>query len=670
MRPIWALLCVAYIGGCKEIQDGVSPVQKVLQMMNDMKLKGLNEKQAEAVTFSKFSQFCTDTSSAKTVAIQNGKDKVEQLSADIMKFDSDAKVLSQEIFKLDNDITTFENDKSDATEMRKKEHADFLKTQADYLENVADLEEALTRVKTMMATSPGASAASLLQTVVAKPSMNAYTKRVLTSFLQSTDTELLAGLEVTAPEASVFESQSGSIVGMMEKLAAKLQDEKSQLESEEMSAKHSFDMMTQSLTDQVEQHLETRNSKVVTKKQAEESSASAKGDLTDTQKVLGEDTKYLEDLQIDCATKTKEFNARQKLRGEELDTLDQAIEIIADGSVSGAAEKHLGLVQVGKKQTSFVQLRSDNSRKPTQQLVKSFLKAQGQRLGSNLLSALAMRVGSDQFGKVKKMIQDMVVKLMEEATEEAEHKGFCDTELSTNKQTRDAKSTSVDELTASLEELQATSKQLVSEVQDLSDEITSIDSAVSKATTIRNEEKAKNKATSEDATVAKLAVEKAMRILRTFYDKASQATALVQTHVTESREPFTGMGGQGGILGMLEVILSDFQRLARETEETETVSEKDYEAFMADSQEDKAVKNAEVKHKTSKNTKVNSDIQSTKRDLKNTQEELSAAMSYFEKLKPSCVDAGESYEERVQRRKEEIQSLQESLKILTGEEIA
>jgi chromosome segregation ATPase len=273
------------------------------------------------------------------------------------------------------------------------------------------------------------------------------------------------------------------------------------------------------------------------------------------------------------------------------------------------------------------------------------------------------------------MIKDMIVKLMEEATEEAEHKGFCDTELSTNKQTRDSKSTSVDELMASLEELQATSKLLMSEVSGLSEEVKNIDAAVASATSVRNEEKAKNKATMEDATVAKLAVEKAMRVLSQFYDKASKATALVQAKTKQPvpetfDKPFTGMGGEGGILGMLEVILSDFERLARETEETETVSQKDYEAFMADSQQDKAVKNADIQHKQSKNVKINSDIASTRRDLKSTQEELSAAMSYYEKLKPSCVDAGESYEERVQRRKDEIQSLEESLKILTGEDIA
>lgn len=40
------------------------------------------------------------------------------------------------------------------------------------------------------------------------------------------------------------------------------------------------------------------------------------------------------------------------------------------------------------------------------------------------------------------------------------------------------------------------------------------------------------------------------------------------------------------------------------------------------------------------------------------------------KLKPSCVAEPESYEERVARRKEEIESLQDALKILSGDDIA
>ena len=57
-------------------------------------------------------------------------------------------------------------------------------------------------------------------------------------------------------------------------------------------------------------------------------------------------------------------------------------------------------------------------------------------------------------------------------------------------------------------------------------------------------------------------------------------------------------------------------------------------------------------------------------DLEGTQKELDAALAYFDKLKPSCVDSGVSYEDRVARRKEEIESLQEALKILNGEDMA
>ena len=43
--------------------------------------------------------------------------------------------------------------------------------------------------------------------------------------------------------------------------------------------------------------------------------------------------------------------------------------------------------------------------------------------------------------EVKKMSKDLIVRLMEEVNEKAEHKGWCDTELLTNEQTRKLKAT-------------------------------------------------------------------------------------------------------------------------------------------------------------------------------------------------------------------------------------
>merc|ERR1719261_1683789 len=99
------------------------------------------------------------------------------------------------------------------------------------------------------------------------------------------------------------------------------------------------------------------------------------------------------------------------------------------------------------------------------------------------------------------MIKDMITKLMEEANEEAEHKGFCDTELSTNKQTRDSKTEEADELTAQSEKLTADIAQLAEEISVLGEEIAAIDEMMAKATADRQAEKGAQAATNQAMTV-------------------------------------------------------------------------------------------------------------------------------------------------------------------------
>jgi len=121
---------------------------------------------------------------------------------------------------------------------------------------------------------------------------------------------------------------------------------------------------------------------------------------------------------------------------------------------------------------------------------------------------------------------------------------------------------------------------------------------------------------------------------------------------------------------MLEVIESDFARLESDTKASEATAQKEYDEFMTDSKVDKAEKTTDSEHKTAKTQDESQALTTKRNDLEGTQKELDAALAYFDKLKPSCVDAGVSFEDRVARRKEEIESLQEALKILNGEDIA
>merc|ERR1712216_157402 len=131
--------------------------------------------------------------------------------------------------------------------------------------------------------------------------------------------------------------------------------------------------------------------------------------------------------------------------------------------------------------------------------VVKYLSARAEQLNSRVLSALATHASDDPFQKVKKMIKDLIVRLMEEANEEAEHKGWCDTELSTNEQTRREKTSAVETLHAGIDELEASIAKLTQEITDLTAEIAAIDKAVAEATEIREAEKAENTQTIKDS---------------------------------------------------------------------------------------------------------------------------------------------------------------------------
>ena len=77
-----------------------------------------------------------------------------------------------------------------------------------------------------------------------------------------------------------------------------------------------------------------------------------------------------------------------------------------------------------------------------------------------------------------------------------------------------------------------------------------------------------------------------------------------------------------------------------------------------------------IEHKTAKKQDEEHALTTNKADVEGTQKELDAALAYFDKLRPSCVDSGVSYDDCVARSKEEIDSLQEAFKILNGNDLA
>eukprot|EP00811_Abedinium_folium_P036219 NODE_8949_length_1458_cov_1.444027.p1 GENE.NODE_8949_length_1458_cov_1.444027~~NODE_8949_length_1458_cov_1.444027.p1 ORF type:complete len:275 (+),score=96.63 NODE_8949_length_1458_cov_1.444027:571-1395(+) len=274
------------------------------------------------------------------------------------------------------------------------------------------------------------------------------------------------------------------------------------------------------------------------------------------------------------------------------------------------------------------------------------------------------------------MIKNLIVRLMEEANQDAEHKGWCDTELTTNEQTRREKTEGVETLHAEIDHLEATIAKLAEDIAALTQDIGEVTKAMNEATEIRQAEHATNEETIKDAKDSQAAVAQALVILKEFYAKAGDATALAQQPVQPVApeifdSPYKGMQSEsGGVIGILEVIQSDFARLESDTKLAEETAQNAYDKFMLESETNKSQKEADLKHKTGSKQEAEGTLATKEGDLDSTQTQLEAAIAYFDKLKPTCVDASVSYGDRIARRKAEITSLQEALNILEGNELA
>merc|ERR1719408_957284 len=176
----------------------VTPVQKVIQLMNGMLEKGKKEKHDEQVQFAAYKQFCDDTSVEKKRAIEEANEQIEVLKADIQKYTSTAAKLGKEIAELDEDIAIWTGDIKAATKVREIEKADYDAMHKDYSESVDALQRAIAVLKKQ---AHDRKQASLIQ-VKALTNLNLIpeeAKRAIEAFVQQDPSE--EALAVTAPES-------------------------------------------------------------------------------------------------------------------------------------------------------------------------------------------------------------------------------------------------------------------------------------------------------------------------------------------------------------------------------------------------------------------------------------------------------------------------------------
>jgi len=126
---------------------------------------------------------------------------------------------------------------------------------------------------------------------------------------------------------------------------------------------------------------------------------------------------------------------------------------------------------------------------------------------------------------------------------------------------------------------------------------------------------------------------------------------------------YGGSSSSGSVIEMMKQIADDFARQEAESTTAEAQQAEEYKMLMNASEVDVAQKTTTRDFKKKQLADSNKKHALVKGEFKNASEALDAALAQQEATKKQC-DGNISFEERMEQRDNEIQSLKEALEVL------
>merc|ERR1719203_1487790 len=254
-------------------------------------------------------------------------------------------------------------------------------------------------------------------------------------------------------------------------------------------------------------------------------------------------------------------------RTEELKVIADAKKILTD-TTSGAEGQTYSLLQLGSRMQSRADLAGAE--------VVTMVKKLAQTHHSAALAQLASRIGAvmrlgtsgadDSFSKVKGLISEMISKLEAEADAEASEKAWCDEQIAKTEEKKVDLESDIAKLTAKIDVSSAKSADLKSEVKELQSELAALAKLQAEMDQIRQESHAAFVQAKADLELGLQGVRQALTVLREYY--GGSAAFLQQPQPAKPLVHAAATGAGNSIIGILEVVESDFAKnLAKETTE-------------------------------------------------------------------------------------------------------
>jgi len=655
------LALVASISVASAAEMTANPIRKVVTMLQAMEKKVQAEGDKEVELFEKFMCYCKNSDGALAKSIADAEAKVPQVTADIEAGEAEAKQLKADLKSHQADRAAAKAAMAEARGIREKEAAAFADLSSEANANIAAVTKATAAIEKGMggAFLQTSAAQTLKKLVLAQSNIEDYDREELTAFLAN---------------GQNYAPASGQITGILKQMTDTMNADLKEATGAENASIKAFNELMAAKEKEVGALTKAIEEKMVRVGKLQVELVEMKEDLDDTGKALLEDKKFLADLEKNCAKKQGEHDANMKLRSEELLALADTIKVLNDDDALELFKKTLPGASA-----SFVQLQV--TFKDQQQ--KALAAIRQARNGHPELSfiALALQGKKVDFGKVLKMIDEMVVTLAAEQQTDNDKKEYCETQFDLADDKKKSLERSVSDLEKAIAKEKEAIAALAGEIKALQEGVAALDKSVAEASEQRKQENSDFTELIASDAACKDLLGFAKNRLNKFYNpklykappkrELSEADQLVVNNggtLAPTAAPGgiagTGIGGavlvdisahvapppppetaaafskkseeSNGVIALIDLMIGDLTKEMTEAKATEKNAQEDYEQAMKDSAEKRTTDTKALADKSKAKAQTEADMEANTEEKGATTKSLMATMEHISSLHAEC----------------------------------
>jgi len=664
----WALILAAQATTTLTWEDKNRPVTKVINLLKDMQAQLEKEQKEDEEVYERVACWCETNDKEKTDAISDAEARITDLTSNIEEATASSARLNTEIKNLEAEIGKNQEALGKATAIREKELAEFTAEEKDMLQSIGALKSAVTVLSKHHSSFAQVPEETLLDIAATVQDQFRIHKRLLMGVVTPSQRKALSafmqapGEFLDSDQAAFKQSyapQSGEIFGILKQMKETFETNLSASQKEELQNQAAYEDLKAAKEMEIKAGEEQKDTKTQELANTDSKLSQAKLDLEDTRNSLTADQKFLMNLKETCQQTDTEWEERQKARQEEIQACSQALAILSNDDAHDTFTKTFNFLQVAEH-------------RDTRDAAAQLLRKKARELNDPQLLALATKVRMDVFAKVQAAIDGMIEELLKEKADEIKLKDFCVAGLNDNAKAQEMKARDIDDLTAEIAQLTSQIDELTQSITTTQAEIAEMQLQLKRAGEDRELENKDFQATVADQRETQKLLTSALNVLKAVYAKK-----FLQVNKTEKKQepvgppPPPGFGtyqkqSSGGVMGMLEQIISDTKTLEAEAIKAESDAQKAYEAFVKDT-------NASVEEKTRDITNKSDEKAKAEQDKTSAEEAKEAAMNEQQMnkneeadLHKSCDFTLKNFDIRQAARDQEVEALRQAKAILSG----